>query len=799
MPKLNKGRILIYFLFGLNITITVLGFFSLLSSPYTGIRTAIENESVVIKVDRNSPAKLAGLQDRDILLDVENLKIPFFTFSPDPDYVSDRKDYDLIWESLIRLGDVVKLNESVNITVKRGSETLSFSVVPEHFSLFGVIKRTLPVYIVAWSFMITAFLVLRKKSNDISVANFIVGTGVCASFAALASYTVRDLYFPYIAFRILKEANYLGALSSSFAFLHLILVFPRKKKIAERYPWITGGVYLVLLLVLLANYTGLFSNMHLTSYLPISLCLITFVLLLVIDFFREKDVVFRRQIQWVVFGFSAGLLAWLIFTSVPVLFGAPILSEEIALLPSIVIPLSFAFAITRYKLMDIGTIFDYIVIYGMTILILQGIELTFLGVVSPYISAYMGRAPIISVVAVLLIVFLYIPIRNTVKRMTERFFKRGTYDIDREIMRFNMELSLSEERLPFEKYFIFVRNLIGSSGCIVLLNGRQLIYSDSEGTALMGLRLAQNEHVAEYLSKLREQVFGFEIIDEGLALDDSLKGALFVPVSTSKEFYVVIFLEKWNNTPYSKKDRSLIGALSLNLSQLLEVERLRIEKSALEEELRSQKNHILKEMHDGLGSILTHIIVASQVASGSLNKEKDAEKVRNMIEIIHNHSREAMDFMRVGLLLLENPESTVGTIVSGFRHRYRNTLQSYGISAEYFVDKDVESEYLGARENLNCIRSVQEAVNNILKHSGADKIEMHFTKQGNNLNITIKDNGRGFDVVKTGSGSGLRNIKERMSEIKGSFEIKSSIGTGTELLLTIPLKSPVVVMDNRSV
>lgn len=790
----SSPKIITNILFALNIFLSILGFSALTSSPYTGIRTTVKDESAVIKVDDNSPAQVAGLKDGDVLVDVEDLSLPFYTFVQDPDYVKDRKEYNLIWESLAKLDEKIDIGRQVNIKIKRETNILNFTLVPRHFPILQAIKRTSLSYIVAWTFMLIGFLVLRKKYNDISIANFTIATTVCTSFASLAPYTVRDLSYPYFIFRILKESNYFGALISSFAFLHLILVFPRKRRLLERYPHLVKVLYILCLLVISIHYSGIFNNMHLTSYLPITLTLSIFIICLIIDFFKENDIVYKRQIQWVVFGFAIGLFGWLIFISIPILFGAPILSEEMALLPSIAIPLSLAFAITRYKLMDIDTIFDYIVIYGLTILILEIIELSFLGIISPYISAYIGQTPFISVVAVLLIVFLYVPIRNIIKKAIERIFKRGDYDIEKEILKFNISISLNKGNLPFEPFFNFIKKLIGSSGCIVLSNSKSLLYSDSERTNLIGHSLINNENTMNYLSNLRQQVFGFEIIDEGVDINDSLKGALFVPITTSKDTYIFILLEKWNNTPYSNKDRILISTISLNLSQLLEVEQLRIEKALLEEELNKQKSHILKEMHDGLGSILTHIIVASQVAKNTLNKDKD--KMANMIDIIHNCSREAMDFMRAGLSLLENPRSTIGNIVSQLRHRYRSLLESYGIEAYYILDESIESEHLGAKETLNCIRSIQEAINNILKHSGANKIELQFTKNKNTLNITIKDNGKGFDITKSNNGSGIKNMRERMLDIGGTFEIRPVIGRGTEILFSIPIKSPKTVMDD---
>lgn len=783
-----KG-LLVYILFAFNLLLTVSGLYFLYTSPYTGIRVSVqENRAVVRGVVNGSPAETAGIKKGDVLLDVESMGLPYFSFSPDPDYVSARRDYKLLWESLRRLDKKVKVGKPIEVSIKRGDEFLKFVVEPKHFPFFEVLKRTLPVYIVAWTFMVIGFLVLRKKTNEISVANFIIGTGVCTSLVSFAPYTVRDLTYPYLAFRILKETNYLGSMLAPFGFLHLILVFPRRRRFVDKYPSLIKAVYALLCLVIFINYIEIFENTHLTVYLPISLCLFIFLVWVAYDFFKEKDQVLKRQIQWLVFGFAVGIFAWLTFTSIPVLFGSPLLSEELSMLPAIIIPVSFAFAITRYRLMDIDTLFDYTVIYGATILILEGIELTFLGFVSPYLSASTVGVPFISIATVLLIVFVYVPIRNTIKRGVEKLFKRGTYNMDNEIQRFNVRLSLCDDTSSLEKFSSFVKVLLGHSGCCCLRRAEEVVYADSENAKLVGLEIAKTKGLSDYFMNRGQLCFGYEIADAGLEVSKALHSALFVPIFTVAELYIVVFLEKWNRTAYSNKDRALLNTLAVNIGHVLEAERLRMEKSAIEEEFNRQKDYVVKEMHDGLGNILTNITVASQVAKGAFGTDK--EKAQAIVAMIAEHSQEAMEFMRAGLSVLDNPDGTMGIIISGIRHRYGRLLESAGVEAHFSVESGLESARLGAKANLNLVRAVQEAVSNILKHSGAKKVEIRFFSEGLNLKAIVRDDGIGFDTTSVKKGLGLENMRKRMLDMGGSFSVKSEVGAGTEISLSIPLKSP---------
>jgi signal transduction histidine kinase len=82
-------------------------------------------------------------------------------------------------------------------------------------------------------------------------------------------------------------------------------------------------------------------------------------------------------------------------------------------------------------------------------------------------------------------------------------------------------------------------------------------------------------------------------------------------------------------------------------------------------------------------------------------------------------------------------------------------------------------------------RILQEALNNVAKHSEADLISLSLRAQGGKLELSISDNGVGFDVADTisgerqGGGLGLASMKERGELSGGSFSIESSRGTGT--------------------
>jgi signal transduction histidine kinase len=104
-------------------------------------------------------------------------------------------------------------------------------------------------------------------------------------------------------------------------------------------------------------------------------------------------------------------------------------------------------------------------------------------------------------------------------------------------------------------------------------------------------------------------------------------------------------------------------------------------------------------------------------------------------------------------------------------------------------------ERLSTRAEIAIFSIIQEALNNIKKYAQASRLDLLFELQeGQNwLVISIRDDGRGFDVQKVKAGYdkknsfGLLNMQERAAALAGSLEINSALGQGTQVILSLPL------------
>lgn len=85
-------------------------------------------------------------------------------------------------------------------------------------------------------------------------------------------------------------------------------------------------------------------------------------------------------------------------------------------------------------------------------------------------------------------------------------------------------------------------------------------------------------------------------------------------------------------------------------------------------------------------------------------------------------------------------------------------------------------------------RVIQEALANVSRHSRAQRVDISLMYSNDQLQVTVSDDGVGFDVNQKAKGLGFRSMRERIISAKGTFQVQSSLGTGTRIMIHIPLR-----------
>ena len=204
-------------------------------------------------------------------------------------------------------------------------------------------------------------------------------------------------------------------------------------------------------------------------------------------------------------------------------------------------------------------------------------------------------------------------------------------------------------------------------------------------------------------------------------------------------------------------------------------ERIRLEQQMVET-LEDQQQRIGRDLHDGVGQLLTGVRMLSQNLSEKLRTDSDenyshAKKISSFAEQASTRVREIYRGLTPTQLFFEG----LSTALNELAH---NTNALPGITCEYKWDERID---VWERETkMHLYRIAQEATNNALKHAEATEIIISLTLDDDTVMVGVEDNGRGFDTaIRTGKSLGLNSMEYRSRTIKGHFDITSGPDSGT--------------------
>lgn len=201
----------------------------------------------------------------------------------------------------------------------------------------------------------------------------------------------------------------------------------------------------------------------------------------------------------------------------------------------------------------------------------------------------------------------------------------------------------------------------------------------------------------------------------------------------------------------------------------------------------AERERIARDLHDLIGHTFSVITLKADLAGRLLDKgqSKDYEKARAEIKQLEQISRDAL--------------SQVREVVSGYRTsdllselaNAKNVLSSLDIDFDYrFENVDEQALELDSKNNKELAIVLRELVTNIIKHAKATRVRACIKRQGEQVILTMQDNGQGFES-KANKGFGIQGIEERIHNLKGFVNIKSGSefsGTLSEIGLPMGLK-----------
>lgn len=221
--------------------------------------------------------------------------------------------------------------------------------------------------------------------------------------------------------------------------------------------------------------------------------------------------------------------------------------------------------------------------------------------------------------------------------------------------------------------------------------------------------------------------------------------------------------------------------------------RLRRQVIVLEQQaaLQRERSRIARDIHDDLGANLTQIAFLGELADQDRGEpDKAAERVQK----ISATARQAIKSLDEIVWAVNPRNDTLAHLMDYAGQFALDYLRLAGIRCRLDFPEQCPPCELSSDLRHNLFLVIKEALNNIVKHARASEVRLGIRVSGDLLDVTIEDNGCGFDSSSAGDGAhdpladGLRNMRHRMGDIGGTFEFQSAPGRGTRTHLGLPLQ-----------
>lgn len=467
----------------------------------------------------------------------------------------------------------------------------------------------------------------------------------------------------------------------------------------------------------------------------------------------------RQQYRWVSVGTFLLLAAFLVVDDRPVLLTMALVGVALSVA-------SYGVAVTKYRLYDIDLFISRTVVYGVLA--------AFIGAVYVFVVVLVGGALgsgggglALAVVATALVAMAFEPLRRRAQRWANRlvYGKRAT---------------------PYEVLSDLTRRLAGTEPAQGVLKRMARLMAEGTGA----------EQAAVWLADDRRRLVaaaGWPGIPDPaqVASAEDLAGAI-APVTHEGELVGVLQVVKSRGNPVTPPEEHLIDDLAGSAGLVLGNQRLNTALASRAEELQQSRRRLVemqdgerrrleRDLHDGAQqqviALKLKIVLAQRLAQSKGAAELSAELGELAAEA--QRSVDEIRALAKGIYppLLES-ESLVAAIKA----------QAVGSSVPVEISADGVGRYPRDVESAVYFAAV-EAMTNAVTHGEPSQIAISVTTIPGQLLLEVRDDGTGFDPGRDAPGAGLVGIRDRVEALGGELIVDSAPGTGTTLVVSIPLES----------
>lgn len=291
-----------------------------------------------------------------------------------------------------------------------------------------------------------------------------------------------------------------------------------------------------------------------------------------------------------------------------------------------------------------------------------------------------------------------------------------------------------------------------------------------------------NKDVAEITTKYETSLKDAEIIEQKNKIEKESRSRNFFRTIAALIGIagLAVFLLMRNKLRQSKILRQQESLIQTQQIEQLEKEKKILSMNAMIEGQEAERSRIAKDLHDGLGGLL------STVKAHFSNIQSEIQKIEKIN--VYNRANELVDEacdevrrishnLMPGALRLEGLKTAVEHLGQEMSVAHSFTVRVETIGMENRMEESKE---------IFVYRIIQEALNNIIKHADATDVLVQLSETESEYHFIVEDDGKGFDPLQIQSGLGLKSIQSRVDYLKGNLDIDTKEGVGTTLSWHIP-------------
>ena len=247
-----------------------------------------------------------------------------------------------------------------------------------------------------------------------------------------------------------------------------------------------------------------------------------------------------------------------------------------------------------------------------------------------------------------------------------------------------------------------------------------------------------------------------------------------VPLRSGEEEYGLLNVATPHTETYSEEDLELLESVAFQIGSA--IKRITLTEQEKEAARISERNRLARDLHDSVNQMLFSVKVTAHAGQGLT----DIAKAQQAFKVIEETSQNAVSEMRALIWQLKPV---------GLEHGLVHALKQYSEMLELALHPEVHGLIdLSSTVEEHLYRIVQEAMNNTKKHTDTHEIQLTITQTQENVHVSVRDFGRGFDVTDSTreTSHGLNNMWQRAKLLQGDLSIDSS-NEGTTIEVVVPL------------